>query len=133
MTHDEFEVDVEVWHNPDDVALGIDAVVQAAVNWIDSLTVDINESDNDSYIKNKIKCYPNPFSTSTTIEFELSKPGNVTIKIFNHLGELVDLTKQYQLEGKQQLLWDAENLPSGIYFIKLETENWISTRKIIKK
>ena len=65
LTHDEFEVDVNVWHNPDDVAQGIDAVVQAAIDWIDSLVVINPEFQISKDVKNVI-IRPNPFSTSTT-------------------------------------------------------------------
>lgn len=133
LTHDEFEVDEEIWHNPSDVAQGIDAVVQAAVSWIDSISVDINESSKAYSMKNIIKCYPNPFSTSTTIEYELPKPGTINIAIYNHLGQIVETIDQgYTQNGKHKLEWNASRLPSGIYFIQVRAGTEMGMRKVVK-
>jgi hypothetical protein len=65
--------------------------------------------------------YPNPFNPKTQIEFELSGPARVTLKIFNVLGQevrtLVD--GDYQ-SGKFQVGFDSASLSSGIYFCRLD-------------
>ncbi|MBC8319831.1 MAG: T9SS type A sorting domain-containing protein [Bacteroidetes bacterium] len=133
LTHDEFEVDVDVWHNPDDVALEIDAVVQAAVSWIDSIVVDISESNRALPMINILKCYPNPFSTSTTIEYIRTKQGNTYITIFNHLGKIVERVELgISQVGKQQYLWYSSDLPNGIYFVQVRAGQEVATRKIVK-
>jgi len=77
--------------------------------------------------------YPNPFSTSTTIEYELEQPSTVQITIYNHLGEQVSvINKALQPKGKLRLTWSSENLPSGIYYCVLKTDKETETMKMIK-
>jgi len=68
--------------------------------------------------------YPNPFNSTTTIQFEIAKPSNITIKIFDINGRLVTklLCNSYVSAGNYKIKWEAINLPSGLYFITLETE-----------
>jgi len=79
-----------------------------------------------------LSVFPNPFYNSTTIEFESTQPEKVELKIYNQLGELVEVIHKNTQPGKQTLTWDANGLPTGIYFIRLQTGNSISTKKIIK-
>jgi len=66
--------------------------------------------------------YPNPFTTSTTIEYELPQPTTVQIIIYNHLGKQIEVIQQSQSAGKQQVVWNAEGLPSGVYFCVFKTD-----------
>ncbi len=64
--------------------------------------------------------YPNPFNPSTTIRYELPKSANVTVKIFNTLGqEIAVLVNERKDAGSYQVRWNA-NVPSGIYFYRLQ-------------
>jgi hypothetical protein len=76
--------------------------------------------------------YPNPFSTSTTIEYQLEKPTKIKLEIYNHFGEQVEQITDYQPQGKHQFTWHAENLPAGIYYCVLKTEYGTQTTKMIK-
>lgn len=49
-----------------------------------------------------VKNYPNPFSSSVTIEYELQQPQRVTITIYNHLGEQIEVIEKRQPQGLQQ-------------------------------
>jgi photosystem II stability/assembly factor-like uncharacterized protein len=80
----------------------------------------------------KVQTYPNPFTTSTTITYELQQPSTVQITIYNHLGEPVEVIRQKQSIGKQQVLWNAEGLPSGVYYCVLKTNEGTKTLKMIK-
>jgi hypothetical protein len=65
--------------------------------------------------------YPNPFNPSTTIEFDLLKSSEVTLKIFNILGEEVaTLLSTFLLSGSYSYEWDASNLASGVYLYRLQ-------------
>lgn len=76
--------------------------------------------------------YPNPFNPVTTISYELPVQGSVKINVFNVLGGLVKtLVKGIQKPGKYSVNWDASHNASGIYFYKLETENYSETKKMI--
>ena len=79
-----------------------------------------------------ILTYPNPVTTSTTIEYQLVQPSEVTLAIFNHLGEQVELIRQYQQQGKQQVVWNAVGLPAGMYFFTLKAGEQVVTGKLLK-
>jgi len=75
--------------------------------------------------------YPNPFNPSTTIRYQLPKQGQVKLHIYNILGQLVtSLVDQVQKAGDYTITWHADNLPSGIYFYRIETPQYVKTRKL---
>lgn len=76
--------------------------------------------------------YPNPFNPTTTIKFSLPESSNVTLSIYNALGERVAELVNTQLQaGNYSYQWDASNLASGLYLYELRTENFVSTKKMI--
>ena len=68
--------------------------------------------------------YPNPFNPTTTISFTLSQPSLVTVKIYNVLGQEVAtlLDRQEMEDGDQEVDFNANTLPSGVYFTHLRAE-----------
>jgi hypothetical protein len=66
--------------------------------------------------------YPNPFNPTTTISFDLPGSGVVTLRVFNVLGQqIATLIDHANLdEGEQDVEFDAHNLPSGVYFYRLD-------------
>ncbi|MFV1884242.1 MAG: T9SS type A sorting domain-containing protein [Balneola sp.] len=65
--------------------------------------------------------YPNPFNPTTTISFELDKPENVTLTIFDALGRMMTVLVDKQLTtGVHEMSFDASTLSSGIYFYRLD-------------
>lgn len=76
--------------------------------------------------------YPNPFNPSTTIEFQIPKNSHVTLKVFDPLGkELLTLLQEEKNAGSYKTQWDANNLPSGVYFYRLQAGNFVDTKKLI--
>ncbi len=76
--------------------------------------------------------YPNPFNPSTNLEFVISNPGFVSLKVYNSLGiEVADLVNENKPAGKYSLTFDGSNLSSGIYFYKLEAGDFTDTRQMI--
>jgi hypothetical protein len=76
--------------------------------------------------------YPNPFNPSTTIEFDLPKTTEVTLKIFNILGEEVTTLVSDRLSvGSYSYEWDASNLASGVYLYRLQVGDYVETRKMV--
>jgi hypothetical protein len=80
---------------------------------------------------------PNPFFTSTTIEYCLPETGCVTLKIFDNFGkEIKRLVNTTQSKGQYSIKYDAGNLPGGIYFYAIEFQNSMSGftryRKMVK-
>ncbi|MCB9250199.1 MAG: T9SS type A sorting domain-containing protein, partial [Ignavibacteriales bacterium] len=88
----------------------------------------------DSTIPNEVSLkqnYPNPFNPTTTIEFQLNKQENVSLKIFNLNGELVAnlINKKDFGAGTYRVTFDASNLASGNYIYQLNT----ATKKLAGK
>jgi hypothetical protein len=76
--------------------------------------------------------YPNPFNPSTTIQYQLTEDGHVSLKIFNTLGkEVVTLVNSHQQKGRHAVHFNASGLPSGMYLYRLESGNFVETRKCI--
>jgi len=71
--------------------------------------------------------YPNPFNPSTTINFTLLATANVTLKVYDVLGkEVAVLVSEERPAGLHSVEFNAADLPSGIYFYKLEAGNFIA-------
>jgi hypothetical protein len=76
--------------------------------------------------------YPNPFNPSTTIRFALPTPDHVTLKIYNLLGkEIASLADGYLAAGEYKVDWQAADLPSGVYFYRLQSGTFNTTRKLL--
>jgi hypothetical protein len=76
--------------------------------------------------------YPNPFNPSTSIAFALAQAGSVKLQIFNALGQKVaTLVNGKMPAGPHSITWDARNVPSGLYFYKLEAGAFSQTRKMV--
>ncbi len=76
--------------------------------------------------------YPNPFNAKTTIKYSLSEQSDVTIEIYDIIGRKVDtIYKGYQPAGQHQVIWDASDHSSGVYFYRLEIGDFSKTKKMI--
>ena len=79
----------------------------------------------------RLTCQPNPFNASTQISYTLAEPGEVELTIYNIGGQLIHtLVDDYREPGEYQVIWDASNYSSGIYFCKLTTGHNVITRKM---
>jgi len=86
--------------------------------------------DNLSY--KLYNAYPNPFNPRTTIEFEIPQKDYVSIILYNVLGkELKTLINGIKEKGTHQVQVNGTDLVSGIYFVKIQTNNFIKTQKLI--
>lgn len=80
--------------------------------------------------------YPNPFNPTTQISFTLPENSLVNLKIYNITGQLIKSFDGYYPPGTHTITWDGtnlngENVGSGIYFYKLETEKIKQTKKML--
>ena len=76
--------------------------------------------------------FPNPFNSSSVIKYSVPKSSPVTLKIFNTLGEEIEtLVNEENPAGTYELNWNAANLPSGVYFYRLQAGDFVQTRKMI--
>jgi S-formylglutathione hydrolase FrmB len=75
---------------------------------------------------------PNPVSGRGTIDFELSRPGEVSLGIYDVAGRRrVRLVDGLLGEGPHRVTWDARGFPSGVYWIRLETEDASVSRSLV--
>jgi hypothetical protein len=76
--------------------------------------------------------YPNPFNPSTTITFDMPRSAEVFLNIYNSLGEeITTLVSDRLSAGSYSYEWNASHLPSGVYFYKIQADDYIETKKMI--
>ncbi len=76
--------------------------------------------------------YPNPFNPTTKIKFAIPADENVSLKVFNVLGqEVATLVNQNMKAGLYSFDWNAANLSSGVYFYRIEAGSFNQTRKMM--
>ncbi len=76
--------------------------------------------------------FPNPFNPSTEIQFSVPCKSHVTLAIFDLLGrEIATLVSEELSAGSYSTRWDAAGFPSGVYFYKLEADNFVETKKLL--
>jgi len=89
------------------------------------------------YVENKydnlnISNYPNPFSSSTTINYYVNKNSDINLKVLDIKGNIVaTLVNETQEQGDYSINWIPENCESGIYFVVLKSGNIIETKSMI--
>lgn len=75
-----------------------------------------------------VRNYPNPFNLSTTITFIIGNSGDVNLAIFNLRGQKIsELVNQQMSTGRYLIRWKAGDQPSGVYWLRLESSDGIST------
>jgi len=76
--------------------------------------------------------YPNPFNATTEIAYDLPNAGRVKVQVFNILGRDVEtLVNQTMPAGRYRTIFDATNLPSGIYIVRVEAPGVSDLKKMI--
>ncbi len=79
-----------------------------------------------------LNLYPNPTSGNTTLQFKLAKEENVTVELYSMLGERLWTQSQGKVSsGAHFITIPCKNLQSGIYFVKLSTDNTTLTKKLV--
>jgi len=76
--------------------------------------------------------YPNPFKEKTIIKYCVAYKTRVQITVYNTEGEVIEkLIDEEKKSGTYELTWNAANLPSGVYFYRLQAGEFNSVRKMI--
>lgn len=87
-------------------------------------TVNITCKEGEIITEGSVSVFPNPIFGSANISFYLSRSQMVSLKIYDVTGRLiVSLADETIIEGNHQIQWNAENESSGVYFLKMQTEN----------
>ncbi|MDZ7681901.1 MAG: T9SS type A sorting domain-containing protein [Fodinibius sp.] len=75
--------------------------------------------------------YPNPFNPATTIRYQVASQADITVEVYNILGQKVrTLVDQQQTPGSYTVRFDGSNLSSGMYFIQLKAGNKTDIQKM---
>ena len=111
---------------------GTDGKAIGDPRWATNAPVSVEKGKNvitDYYLKQN---YPNPFNPSTKIVFGLKEQGFTTINIFNSLGEkITTLINRQMSQGVHEVVFNADNIPSGIYYYQLRVNNVTITNKMM--
>ena len=96
---------------------------------IDNVTFSSGEMPSDYEISS---AYPNPFNPSTSFEMRLYEASNLTVKVYNLTGQLVDVIAEGNFAADTHTFtWNAENLASGVYFISTQVGSNIENQKVM--
>jgi hypothetical protein len=95
-------------------------------------TIDVVKLDEIPTSYNLSQNYPNPFNPSTRIEYSLIEATRVRLSVYNSLGqEVLNLVDEHQAAGKYLVDFNATNLPSGIYFYRLQSDKFTAVKKML--
>lgn len=76
--------------------------------------------------------FPNPFNPSTQIAFSIPRSGYTTLKVYNILGREIAVLMAKKLEaGRYKVSWNTNGLPSGLYFYRLQSSDFVATKKMV--
>jgi hypothetical protein len=79
-----------------------------------------------------LSVYPNPFNPATTLEFALPKAGLVNVNVYDIIGRLVSEVVSGEFEtGYHKVNFDAASLPSGLYFARINSRDFVQTKKLM--
>ena len=97
--------------------IGTESVPFVADIQIGTLNISDNNLPEDFGL---VKNYPNPFNPNTTIEYYLGESGMVTMNVYDVNGKLIDsIVNTYQVSGKHSIIWQPNNISTGMYYINL--------------
>ena len=124
----EYDTVEGVWIPNDDFnTLLMNIFAWFGTNEVDPITIGFTP-ENYSLSQN----YPNPFNPNTSISFVLRTPGEVSLKVYNLLGEEVaSLVDGRMSAGPHTAYFDASDLSSGIYYYNLTAGDFVETKKMI--
>lgn len=120
-------------HTGDFVVVGNDDAGNAQVYCITNITPVESMTTAHLPLKNALEPnFPNPFNAATTIRFTLCRKEVVHLKIFDTRGREISTLLNKELPmGSYQVIFDAGDLPSSVYFYQLQTEAFLQTRKLV--
>jgi hypothetical protein len=97
-----------------------------------NLVTDVRESGGDAYEFRIGQNYPNPFNPTTQITYSVTRASNVTLKVFDVLGrEIAVLVNERKQAGEYKVSWNAEGVPSGVFFYRIVAGEFTQTKKML--
>jgi hypothetical protein len=115
---------------------GNDEILSIQTNFLNIYTLDYATSIGDDsrlpYSAFLRSNYPNPFNSSTTIEYGLPEAGRVRIDIYDLLGRKVETLMDGDMQaGRHRVVWDASGYSSGVYFYRIEAGDFADTKRMV--
>ena len=110
-----------------------DGVITAgSISWTGPLSVDVKTVDAAPAEFALLQNYPNPFNPTTTITYQVPNTGIVSVKVYNMLGEEVaTLVGGTRTPGTYSIRWDATNVPSGAYVVKMQSGEFTQSQRMM--
>jgi len=104
------------------------------IAWYETLGTPVN-SETEAVFPDRYhleEAYPNPFNRLTTIGYELNQTSSINIKVYDLQGrEIAELTSGTLPTGQYQAVWDASEVPSGIYLYRFQADDYSQTRYVV--
>ena len=114
----------DLWYTPDPANCVTGIEIEQTANVADAYVLDQN--------------YPNPFNPETTIRYSLKRSDEVTLSVYNNVGQLVSrlITKANQPAGAYEVTWDGKDdngqqVASGVYLYRISTASFTDTKKMV--
>ncbi|HRU91457.1 MAG TPA: T9SS type A sorting domain-containing protein [Candidatus Marinimicrobia bacterium] len=109
-----------------------DVDYKGKVTWHKAVEVKVEAENSQVPLVFGLKsAYPNPFNPSVTIPYSLTEDGQMSLKVYNLRGQLVEtLVNAYALKGAYSYTWQPDNLSAGIYLVRLQSGNHTSMQKV---
>jgi hypothetical protein len=104
------------------------------IGLLDSLSIMVGEVGIRPVVPSDfiLTAYPNPFNPRAVISMHYAMGRNTVLNIYNIHGILVDqLINGFVESGTHEMIWDASNMPSGVYIVKMQAGEYLHSRKII--
>jgi hypothetical protein len=109
----------------DDIEYGDGATIEFAVTEVGVSTQEIIALED-------MQLFPNPVSDQLSVRFDLKEATSLNVQVFNAMGQLVqNVATQQFASGRQQLTVDAAQLQNGMYFLRLQDGEQITTRRFL--
>lgn len=120
-----------LYYDNHDKSLNCTALV-ADIEYTSFVISGVDDEQSTSVSFSLAQNYPNPFNPVTNISFSLPRESNVNLKVYDLLGnEIITLLDEHKSSGTHHVQFNGGSLSSGVYFYKIETGEFTSTKKLI--
>ncbi|MFC2129970.1 alpha/beta hydrolase-fold protein [Bacteroidota bacterium] len=111
---------------------GLTQRIPISMSFCDSVMKSVTDVETTNKFVENISCYPNPFSGSSVISYQVPEKGNIKIDIYNSLGQkIITLVNEFQDTGEQSAVFDGTNLPVGIYYYTIQIGESFENGKLL--